>query len=205
MKSQFRSFNSTKKFAQLLKIRGQKDWQEFRKSNKRPSDIPANPPRTYKDEWAGWGDWFGTGTKSTHDVQFKSFTQARKFVHTLKISGRKEWVEFRKSNKRPSDIPSIPERIYKDEWAGWGDWFGTGSISHVELSNETLPWNIAKPLYQKIKIENNLKNHDDWNNYVKKHKLPKGLPKNPNRSYSKQTVSKKQKERKLRYNQKLNS
>ena len=28
------------------------------------------------------------------------------------------------TEKKPKDIPSIPARIYKDEWVNWFDWLG---------------------------------------------------------------------------------
>ena len=53
-----------------------------------------------------------------------------------------------------------------------------------------LPWKDAKPLYQKISKENNIKNRTDWRAYLKKHKLPKGLPSYPNDIYTKDRVRK---------------
>ena len=47
-----------------LGFKGQRDWREYTKSNRRPEGIPANPARTYRKEWKGWGDWLGTGNIS---------------------------------------------------------------------------------------------------------------------------------------------
>jgi len=55
MKKQFRSFNEARKYAQKLKFKGYVDWVEFRKSEKRPTDIPSNPTQFYKNEWISWG------------------------------------------------------------------------------------------------------------------------------------------------------
>ena len=62
--------------------------------------------------------------------EWKPFEDARVFVRSLKLRGAEEWEEYRKSGKRPNDIPSNPDKIYKnDGWIDIGDWLGTGSIA----------------------------------------------------------------------------
>jgi hypothetical protein len=46
-----------------------------------------------------------------------SIDAARTFVRTLKLGSAKEWEEYRKSGKRPSNIPSNPHTMYRD--TGW--------------------------------------------------------------------------------------
>ena len=200
----YRSFNSAKKFVQSLKLKTQREWELYCKSGKKPKNIPIHSNSSYKKEWKSWGDFLGTGNIAPKDMQFRSYDSAKKFVQSLGLKNLREWGTYHKSSRRPSNIPSNPRKIYKKEWKSWGDFLGTGNIANIEISEETLPWKIAKPLYQKIKIENNLKNLEDWKKYIKKHKLPKGLPKDPTRTYSKQVVMKKKKERQLRYDQNLN-
>jgi hypothetical protein len=54
------------------------------RSGKKPPDIPANPSGVYaKVGWAGFGDWLGTGTLSSHLREFRSFEKARAFVRGL--------------------------------------------------------------------------------------------------------------------------
>ena len=50
--------------------------------------------------------------------QYRSFQEARKFVHILKLSGRNEWVRYAKTSKKPKDIPANPSQSYKKEWKG---------------------------------------------------------------------------------------
>ena len=57
--------------------------------------------------------------------QFLPFKQAREVVRKLKLTSQKEWEEWRKSGERPNNIPSSPQRTYRD--AGWisvPDWLG---------------------------------------------------------------------------------
>jgi hypothetical protein len=37
-----------------------------------------------------------------------------------------EWNEWSKSGKRPTDIPSDPANVYRDDgWVSFPDWLGT--------------------------------------------------------------------------------
>ena len=50
--------------------------------------------------------------------QWRSFEDARTYVHSLKFNSHREWWEWCKAGKRPLDIPTNPRIIYKEEWAG---------------------------------------------------------------------------------------
>ena len=64
-KGDFRSFDEARSFARGLKLSSRKAWQAWRKDH-RPSDIPSDPYATYKEAgWTNWGDFLGTGNKST--------------------------------------------------------------------------------------------------------------------------------------------
>lgn len=43
----------------------------------------------------------------------KSFDDARIFARSLKLTGKEQWIEYRRSGKKPKDIPSHPDTIYK--------------------------------------------------------------------------------------------
>ena len=54
------SFIECKQFVQKLNLSGQKEWQNYSKSGKRPINIPSDPSRRYKREgWKGWKDFLG--------------------------------------------------------------------------------------------------------------------------------------------------
>jgi len=118
------TFEEARYFVQALKLGSTQEWNEWAKSSERPIDIPFRPDRTYKGNgWVSWPYWLGYG-KSLPRSQFLSFENARKSVRTMKFGGKKEWDEW-SSSLRPDDIPSRPDRFYKDKgWLGWPDWFG---------------------------------------------------------------------------------
>ena len=49
-------------------------------------------------------------------ITWRSFVQAREFVHKLKLKkrdGPNGWKEYCKSGNKPDDIPSTPRSAYK--------------------------------------------------------------------------------------------
>lgn len=55
-------------WAQQREIASQRAWRAFVKRGDIPNGIPANPERTYKAEWQGWGDFLGTSSKGHRDT-----------------------------------------------------------------------------------------------------------------------------------------
>ena len=129
-KGQHRPFKKARTFARRLGLKSNKEWLAYCRSGKKPPDIPVNPSTMYvKAGWAGFGDWLGTGTLSTHLREFRSFDQARAFVHRLGLTTTAEWNAYCRSGKRPTDIPTHPDSTYaNDGWAGYSDWLGTDRL-----------------------------------------------------------------------------
>ena len=122
---QFLPFKKALLYARSLKLKTQKDWNEWRKTTARPANIPASPERVYKnDGWQGYGHWLGTGNLRTKE--FLPFKKALLYAHSLKLKSQKEWTDWRKSGARPANMPSNPAQVYKHEgWQGCGHWLGT--------------------------------------------------------------------------------
>ena len=83
-------------------------------------DIPADPVRIYEKEWISWGDWLGTGRIADHERKFRPFKEAREFVHSLKLPNEDQWRKYRKSGKKPADIPQKPSRTVQKGMEGNG-------------------------------------------------------------------------------------
>jgi hypothetical protein len=44
----------------------------------------------------------------------------------LGLKNQKDWFEYCRSGKKPKNIPSNPQRTYKNRgWTSWSDWLGT--------------------------------------------------------------------------------
>ena len=127
--SRWMHFSSCRAFARSLGLKSEKEWRAWWKvPGQRPEDVPTNPQRVYAGfGWKGYGDFLGTGNVRNGKGTFKSFNEARAFARGLKLSSVKAWYAWSKDH-RPSDIPSTPDRTYKEAgWINWGDFLGTGN------------------------------------------------------------------------------
>ena len=169
----FRPFKEARKFVHSLNLKNSQEWRQYCKSGNKPNDIPACPHAAYKNKgWMFWGDWLGTGYVYKKD--FLPFKEARKFVHSLNLKNRKEWLRYCKSGNKPDYIPACPDKTYKKNWVSLGDWLGTGTISNL---NKTFrPFKEARKFVHSL----NLKNCQEWNEYCKSGNRPDDIPACPN-------------------------
>ena len=62
-KKDFISYKKAQKLMIELGIVTVKQFEKWSRSEKRPSDFPSNPHKTYNTKWKGWGEFLGTGNK----------------------------------------------------------------------------------------------------------------------------------------------
>jgi superfamily II DNA or RNA helicase len=177
------SYTEAKKIIQKLKLKNNGEWRLYLKSQKKPSNIPSKPDVAYKNNgWVNWGDWLGSGTVADRDKIFRSLKESKEFVKTLNLTNNKQWREYIKTGNKPDDIPSSPDKNYKNEgWIGWGDFLGTGIISNAK--KDYLNFYDAKMYVHNLK----LKSGDEWYRYWSLYKP--NIPRNPNQKYADQWIS----------------
>jgi hypothetical protein len=180
-KLKYRPFKQARAFARTLGLKSREAWLDFARSEKRPSDIPTKPERAYaKKGWAGMGDWLGTGRVATSLRKFRPFVEARAFVRRQNLKSAKEWRDFCKSGRCPSDIPSDPYHVYALEgWISFSDWLGTTTIATNKRRYRS--FNDARTFVRKL----GLKSANAWRDFTKSGKLPADIPAGPNRTYAK--------------------
>ena len=111
---------------------------------------------------------------------YRSFTEARKFVRKLGLKNLAEWRKYCKSVGKPDDIPTTPDRNYRNKgWKNMGDWLGTGTLSSKEMSKRRLPPIEAKIEARKIAKKLGIKNQTQWIKAHKAGKIPANLPRYP--------------------------
>lgn len=174
-KKQFKTFEDARSYVRKLHLKNYEQWRAYRKSTKKPMDIPVNPARTYPEEWDGYDDWLGTGKTR----KFRSFKDAREFVRLLGLKNYAEWTRYRKYGNKPLDIPTAPEQVY-DEWIDWGDWLGTGTIA--PQNKKFRSFEQARESTHNLK----LKTREDWRKYCKSAKKPSDIPNSPEHIYKKE-------------------
>jgi hypothetical protein len=178
MRKQFRDFESARKFVQKLGLKSGKYWREYVKSSNKPDDIPSAPWSKYEKEWEGMGDWLGTKRMADQHKKYRSFNDAVKYVCSLNLKSQKEWQKYCKSGNKPDDIPSIPNRTYKNKgWITWGDWLGTD-----KKRKEWLSFTEARKFVHGLKLQT----FDKYLKFCRTNEKPENLPNDPVRVYKKE-------------------
>ncbi|MEO8614649.1 MAG: hypothetical protein ABI600_05865, partial [Luteolibacter sp.] len=191
----WRPFEAARAFARSLKLKNETEWRKFSKGGmprlgRLPADIPASPYKVYTDKgWTSMGDWLGTDTIAPRLREYRTFLEARAFVHNLKLKSGGEWYAYCNGKmpllgRRPADIPSNPNLTYANKgWAGRGDWLGTGNVaSFLKLYR---PFKRARAFARSLKLNSEA----EWRAFCKGEmpqleKLPADIPANPNQTYA---------------------
>lgn len=118
--------------------------------------------------------------------KWRSFNQARRFIRSLGLKNDAEWRryckgEIRRLGKKPDDIPTTPDSVYEDKgWVSLGNWLGTGNVSNKKVREQYMPFTKARKFARSLK----LRNRDEWQEMVRKGKVPKDIPLKPERAYA---------------------
>ena len=119
----FLPFEEARSYMRSLGLRNQRDFNEWKKSPARPSNIPANPYSVYKSQFEGLNDYLGTKPTS-HGKQFLSFEECVEFVRRWGLKSQDDFLKWARSTERPENVPASPYRVYRDEWRGYGHFLG---------------------------------------------------------------------------------
>ena len=94
----FLPFEEAREYVRNLELKGQKQWNEYAKTDAKPSNIPSGPWAAYKNKWISTADWLGT--KRVRGGKARKFSEGRKYARSLGFSSKKEWDEFKVSDKK---------------------------------------------------------------------------------------------------------
>ena len=101
-----------------------------------------------------------------------------------KDNGIKSEVQWSKT-PRPTNIPSAPRLVYKDQWKGWGDFLNTGHTFGMDKfkfkPRPFISFEDAREYVRNLK----LKNGQEWIDFTKSSEFPDFLPKSPHNIYFK--------------------
>jgi hypothetical protein len=121
----FLPFEQAKLYIHRLGFERTTQLTEWKQQGSRPSFIPSNPDKTYKDSgWMDWHDWIG--------FDFLPFTKARTYIRRLQLKNRKEYTNWLVSGQRPKFIPALPEQAYKHTgWINLKDYLGISNKNNI--------------------------------------------------------------------------
>jgi len=117
------------------------------------------------------------------NVIYRDFKKARTFVRSLGFQRQQDWLDYCKSGKKPKDIPSNPNKTYKNlGYINMGDWIGTGNIA---TNNREY---VSYEEFKKFIRKNNIKSQSQWKLFVKEQKklnnFPHNIPSNAFTTYA---------------------
>jgi superfamily II DNA or RNA helicase len=98
--------------------------------------------------------------------EYVSWDECLKYAQSLKLTGANQW----RQNDKPNNIPLKPYDIYKDEWNGWGNFLGTGTIATYNIKYRKVE--DAIKFVHKLKF----KTREEWSKYCKSGKKPNDIP-----------------------------
>ena len=103
-------------------------------------------------------------------TNWRPFEEAKKEVYLRGFKTRKEFKKWCISGIKPDNIPSHPEKIYKNEgWKGWPDFLGY----------ETWSFENARKYVHGLKLNGK----EAWSKYCKSGKKPDYIPASPEKVY----------------------
>ncbi len=113
-------------------------------------------------------------------ANWRPFDEARRFVRSQELKNDAAWRAFCNSERRPPDIPTNPNREYRDQgWVDLGDWLGTGRPSN--RGRVYRPFRAARSHARRL----GLKSIAEWRAFSKSGRRPADIPGNPHSVYRK--------------------
>ena len=125
-------------------------------------------------DWLGYG--VGQASQERTPKSFRPFEEARELVRKVGLGGQDQWEEWNR-DCRPANIPSHPEKTYKDKgWLSWPDWLGYG-VGEPKF-DEFLPFEEARELVRQV----GLRGWDQWREWSRDCR-PADIPSCPDVTY----------------------
>ncbi len=187
--SKFLPYEEARQFIHSLKLEDYKEWHkyicgEIPELPKKPKNIPSNPSGVYKDKgWIGIGDWIGSEAFPYAHLEYRKFSEARKFARELGLTSSVEWVayckgEFKHLPPKPNDLPANVVRKYEGKgWKGFKDFLW--SDRHRKARKLFMSYNDAKALVSTKKINSEKKLIE----FIGSIKKPNDFPEHPEMTY----------------------
>ena len=170
--NEFVSYKECQKWALDLQISGEAHWRSMKHLMEK-DHIPYHPERTYKNRgWTNWPDFLKNGQRSKKQI-WATYEEASAWAQKNQVKTAKDWYFLK--DKRPHNMPTAPDVIYKNKWENWPIFLGNGKTAQKSFSSYEQASQWAK--------ENGIQTGKQWRLHQSK---PRSLPKDPEKSYSDQ-------------------
>ncbi len=126
-KNFYESYEEARRVTQLAGATTLDEYAELARKNPR---LPCSPKDVYKSDWQGWRSFLAP----TKPRFYESYSAAQQAVRAMGIANGSE---YRLRYKEDSKLPSVPRKVYTEEWSGWRDFLGTeGQKRADQLASE---------------------------------------------------------------------
>ena len=180
-KKKWMSFKEAQVVVQKAGIKTVAELREWIKAGKKPLNFPSDPYRIYKEEWVSWYHFLGT--EGMRGKDWMSYAEAQVVVQEAGIQSVSQFKKWKKAGNRPSNFPSNPHRIYKEEWVSWYHFLGTEGKRRIV--KEWMSYAEAQVVVQKVGI----KTQSELREWSKSGNRPPNFPSDPTVRYKKEWVS----------------
>ena len=184
-KKDWMTFAEAQVIVQEAGIKTEREFREWNKAGKRPSNFPSNPAIKYKKDWKGWPHFLGReargGKKKVSYKQWMSYEEARAFMQKEGIKTLREFMKWSVSGNRPSNFPSHPNIIYAEEWVSWPHFLGTEQIRFKK-------W-MSYAEAQALMKEQGITSEPKFREWKRAGKRPANFPANPHITYKEEWVN----------------
>jgi hypothetical protein len=174
----YMTFDDARKYVRKLKLRNQKEWNNWIKRNS--IRIPSNPNVYYKNEWKSLSDWLGSGTESFNNREYHDYDHCKSLVKNMKFKNRSEFYFFVKNTNSDKKIPNRPDHVYKkqNKWENWQSFLSISKTPPRQKSKLFITYNEAKSFIHDFNFEH----HSEYLNYIENNNI-EFLPKRPDYVY----------------------
>ncbi|MCG8905607.1 VPA1269 family protein [Pseudomonas sp. DP-17] len=138
--------------------------EDYKTRHHKDSRLPTAPEVVYRHEWKGWREFLGT-LRNVYETIGEASQAAR-------ILGIRSFVDYRARHNEDSRLPANPAEEYKEEWAGFSEFLGTGKDFYPSLDEAAA---AARALGIQGQIE-----------YARRYQEDPRLPANPNKFYKRE-------------------
>jgi hypothetical protein len=165
MSRKYTSIDEARKACQSLGIN---TGIEYKTRYKEDPKLPANPFNHFKSVWTNWYNYLGVDQRQ----YYLTLAEAKSAARNL---GATNFRQYSKLFRLDPLLPSNPERIYRDDWTGYSDFFGDKNRYYRNLK-------LAAQVVSEMGI-------NSYGEYLKKRHLDKKLPRCPWVNYAKDWIS----------------
>lgn len=170
------SFKEFKKFVKKFNFKGQREWEQWNRTHKRPKKIPMAIAKVYEKEWKGWADALGYKPKQRFYEEHWDYKKASAWAKSKKL---KSGSDFKRKAKTKTWLPKqividVEDHFRKrNQWKSWSHFLGLPR--NRKANRKFRSYEEAKKWTEK----HNIKTYEQWI----KSKKPFDVPYSPSKTY----------------------